>query len=385
MKFDISKLLILLTLVAAISGQNSSKQNEAFPSTSKTISVKTLPLTETYCPKRMIACKSGEVLRVQYDKNGCGYGHCEKINTGSTRSPKFPPSISINTINTTSTTTATISTAITNNNTTSRTYSVKTLPKPECVYRLPRPCSEGEVLKFEEDKNGCSYGVCVRVYTNSAKEPCRKYTTVNCPEGYVLNYKKDNFGCKSPDICVKIGNTTTPTPTPTTSSKAIPNVSTSTKTISTKTFPNKSTSTKTISTKAFPNKFTSTKTISTKTLPNKSTSTKTISTKTLPNKSTSTKTISTKTIPNKSTSTKTVRSTINSLKCIPQVITTTIKETVTVKEIVTVTVQSNQKPTEAPQNCAALYGQCGGIDYKGPTCCQRGNCRELNKYYSQCL
>ncbi|KAG4092077.1 hypothetical protein H8356DRAFT_1312736 [Neocallimastix lanati (nom. inval.)] len=337
MKFDISKLLILLTLVAAISGQNSSKQNEAFPSTSKTISVKTLPLTETYCPKRMIACKSGEVLRVQYDKNGCGYGH------------------------------------------------FKTLPKPECVYRLPRPCSEGEVLKFEEDKNGCSYGVCVRVYTNSAKEPCRKYTTVNCPEGYVLNYKKDNFGCKSPDICVKIGNTTTPTPTPTTSSKAIPNVSTSTKTISTKTFPNKSTSTKTISTKTFPNKFTSTKTISTKTLPNKSTSTKTISTKTLPNKSTSTKTISTKTIPNKSTSTKTVRSTINSLKCIPQVITTTIKETVTVKEIVTVTVQSNQKPTEAPQNCAALYGQCGGIDYKGPTCCQRGNCRELNKYYSQCL
>nr|CDS82541.1 glycoside hydrolase family 11 enzyme [uncultured eukaryote] len=36
-------------------------------------------------------------------------------------------------------------------------------------------------------------------------------------------------------------------------------------------------------------------------------------------------------------------------------------------------------------SCSALYGQCGGIGWAGPTCCSSGSCKESNSYYSQCL
>ena len=36
--------------------------------------------------------------------------------------------------------------------------------------------------------------------------------------------------------------------------------------------------------------------------------------------------------------------------------------------------------------CSALYGQCGGTGYTGPTCCAAGStCVYSNPYYSQCL
>lgn len=35
--------------------------------------------------------------------------------------------------------------------------------------------------------------------------------------------------------------------------------------------------------------------------------------------------------------------------------------------------------------CSALYGQCGGIGWQGPTCCASGTCKAANDYYSQCL
>lgn len=35
--------------------------------------------------------------------------------------------------------------------------------------------------------------------------------------------------------------------------------------------------------------------------------------------------------------------------------------------------------------CSALYGQCGGIGWQGPTCCSSGTCKVGNSYYSQCL
>jgi len=35
--------------------------------------------------------------------------------------------------------------------------------------------------------------------------------------------------------------------------------------------------------------------------------------------------------------------------------------------------------------CSALYGQCGGIGWNGPTCCSSGSCKSSNAYYSQCL
>ncbi|KAM7187997.1 1, 4-beta cellobiohydrolase [Naviculisporaceae sp. PSN 640] len=41
---------------------------------------------------------------------------------------------------------------------------------------------------------------------------------------------------------------------------------------------------------------------------------------------------------------------------------------------------------EERQNCASQWGQCGGIGFNGPTCCQSGSsCVEQNPYYSQCL
>ncbi|KAI1340822.1 carbohydrate-binding module family 1 protein [Xylariaceae sp. FL0016] len=34
---------------------------------------------------------------------------------------------------------------------------------------------------------------------------------------------------------------------------------------------------------------------------------------------------------------------------------------------------------------AALYGQCGGINWTGPTTCAEGTCTDYNDYYSQCV
>ncbi|KAK4149097.1 carbohydrate esterase [Chaetomidium leptoderma] len=36
-------------------------------------------------------------------------------------------------------------------------------------------------------------------------------------------------------------------------------------------------------------------------------------------------------------------------------------------------------------NCSALYGQCGGSGWNGPTCCSQGTCKASNQWYSQCL
>ncbi|KAK4164708.1 family 5 putative carbohydrate esterase [Cladorrhinum sp. PSN259] len=36
-------------------------------------------------------------------------------------------------------------------------------------------------------------------------------------------------------------------------------------------------------------------------------------------------------------------------------------------------------------NCAALWGQCGGQGFNGPTCCSQGTCKAANNWYSQCL
>lgn len=33
----------------------------------------------------------------------------------------------------------------------------------------------------------------------------------------------------------------------------------------------------------------------------------------------------------------------------------------------------------------ALYYQCGGLQYTGPTVCAEGTCKEWNPYYSQCV
>ncbi|KAF3918169.1 Alpha-N-arabinofuranosidase [Dactylellina cionopaga] len=36
-------------------------------------------------------------------------------------------------------------------------------------------------------------------------------------------------------------------------------------------------------------------------------------------------------------------------------------------------------------SCSSLWGQCGGINWTGPTCCSSGTCTYSNAYYSQCI
>jgi cellulase len=44
-----------------------------------------------------------------------------------------------------------------------------------------------------------------------------------------------------------------------------------------------------------------------------------------------------------------------------------------------------QAPTQpsAPANGAALYGQCGGSGWTGPTSCIEGTCKAVNDWYSE--
>ena len=36
-------------------------------------------------------------------------------------------------------------------------------------------------------------------------------------------------------------------------------------------------------------------------------------------------------------------------------------------------------------SCSAMWGQCGGQGWNGPTCCSQGTCKASNQWYSQCL
>jgi cellulase len=38
-----------------------------------------------------------------------------------------------------------------------------------------------------------------------------------------------------------------------------------------------------------------------------------------------------------------------------------------------------------PAEGAALYAQCGGATWTGPTTCAQGTCKASNEHYSQCL
>jgi len=63
----------------------------------------------------------------------------------------------------------------------------------------------------------------------------------------------------------------------------------------------------------------------------------------------------------------------------PTTTTTTTKNT-------TITTRTTTTTEPSPTRCAALYGQCGGIGYDGPTCCESGSyCLFSGDYYSQCV
>lgn len=52
------------------------------------------------------------------------------------------------------------------------------------------------------------------------------------------------------------------------------------------------------------------------------------------------------------------------------------------------TTPTNPGPTDGGGNggnCASLWGQCGGSNWNGPTCCSQGTCRASNQWYSQCV
>jgi len=52
----------------------------------------------------------------------------------------------------------------------------------------------------------------------------------------------------------------------------------------------------------------------------------------------------------------------------------------------TTTTRQSTTTTGSSQGCSALYGQCGGQGWQGPTCCASGStCKSSGQYYSQCL
>jgi len=63
------------------------------------------------------------------------------------------------------------------------------------------------------------------------------------------------------------------------------------------------------------------------------------------------------------------------------------EETNIKKETITVTKTHEPKATsDTNTKCVRKWGQCGGIGFKGSSCCESGlTCREINKYYSQCM
>ncbi|CAF2616788.1 unnamed protein product [Rotaria sp. Silwood2] len=46
---------------------------------------------------------------------------------------------------------------------------------------------------------------------------------------------------------------------------------------------------------------------------------------------------------------------------------------------------SSSSSSSVNQGCSALWEQCGGIGWTGPTCCYQSTCVVSNPYYSQCL
>ncbi|OUM68786.1 carbohydrate-binding module family 1 protein [Piromyces sp. E2] len=63
------------------------------------------------------------------------------------------------------------------------------------------------------------------------------------------------------------------------------------------------------------------------------------------------------------------------------------KETITVRETVTVTKTSEPvASSDVTGKCIKKWGKCGGVGFTGPSCCESGlTCRKINKYYSQCM
>ncbi|KAK6330089.1 hypothetical protein TWF718_003517 [Orbilia javanica] len=67
-------------------------------------------------------------------------------------------------------------------------------------------------------------------------------------------------------------------------------------------------------------------------------------------------------------------------------VTTTKAATTTTKAAATTTTKAAATTTKASSGALqTLYGQCGGVNWTGPTACAVGRCTKYNDYYSQCV
>ncbi|KKK21355.1 endo-1,4-beta-xylanase [Aspergillus rambellii] len=65
---------------------------------------------------------------------------------------------------------------------------------------------------------------------------------------------------------------------------------------------------------------------------------------------------------------------------------TSKSSTTTTTKTTTHTTASDRTSSGGSESCASIYAQCGGLGWKGATCCASGStCTYSNAYYSQCL
>ncbi|OUM65764.1 carbohydrate-binding module family 1 protein [Piromyces sp. E2] len=55
------------------------------------------------------------------------------------------------------------------------------------------------------------------------------------------------------------------------------------------------------------------------------------------------------------------------------------------KEKIAYEMDSSISEVQNNDNCVPLYGQCGGQNYNGSTCCKEGKCTMMNIWYYQCV
>ncbi|KAJ3202993.1 hypothetical protein HDU83_004190 [Entophlyctis luteolus] len=83
------------------------------------------------------------------------------------------------------------------------------------------------------------------------------------------------------------------------------------------------------------------------------------------------------------TAAKTTTTTTTSTTTTSTTTTTTAARTSTTTAT-TGTAAAKSSTTAGSSSCSALYGQCGGVNWTGPTCCASGTCHFSNAWYSQC-
>ncbi|KAJ3114680.1 hypothetical protein HK100_001581 [Physocladia obscura] len=88
------------------------------------------------------------------------------------------------------------------------------------------------------------------------------------------------------------------------------------------------------------------------------------------------------------TTTSTTTTTTTKSTTVIATTTNTTTSTATTKSSTTTvqtTIATSTSTGTASKACSAKYGQCGGLNWTGATCCVSSSCSVTNPYYSQCL